>query len=421
MRRIPLFDIFYNTTFSILSIILIVLLLITPSDAIRQALNNNQLYNAVVVSAAYLLTLILALLIYASRIYGNHVVLAGIPKTFLPIEKGDVGKNVRKVIADTLTRSVVIAYDARPRNLHQDTATRPMLEEPAPVLRASSERERASSSVNRVDMGIPVPLLPPIWGPIAHRGWSSPSSPDLPNLNYDTVILELPNLIEAKAVSLAPTQRTFGLQAGPYDAPSPPDARAVSLLQRPAMVGLRDYITYLTGLDLINPPSIGAAFLDQYERARFSMLQLTEDEFRSLMRSFAEILRGMAHLSDETLQLLSLDEISTEDSLDDDDSFRSPDGYSPSHSSFSGTIRTAPSRRRVSGFASPAPDAVPSTPPNQRSLSSRAPSANSPHSYRPPFARASPSSFSSRSASSVIQLSMSGSRTDLPYTLILPP
>ncbi|KAI4225942.1 MAG: hypothetical protein L6R40_008324 [Gallowayella cf. fulva] len=44
----------------------------------------------------------------------------------------------------------------------------------------------------------------PSWDNISHSSWSSPFSSDLSNLHFDPIIHEIVNLIEAKAVSLAP-------------------------------------------------------------------------------------------------------------------------------------------------------------------------------------------------------------------------
>src|ERR1700694_1834863 len=117
MAHPRMFRIYYSTFFTFLSIILLALLLITPADAINQALNNNQLYNVFVIAGGYLLTLVLALIIYASRLYTNRTIIAGIPKAWIPVENGDVRKSVRKMIEESLSRSAVIAWNARPRVL----------------------------------------------------------------------------------------------------------------------------------------------------------------------------------------------------------------------------------------------------------------------------------------------------------------
>src|SRR5271155_5474790 len=99
-----LFSLFYTSFFTILNIVLFALILITPADAIHQALNNNQLYNVFVIAGCYLLTVVLAILIYGSRLYTNRSVLAAIPKAWIPVEKGDVNEKVRRMIMESLSR-----------------------------------------------------------------------------------------------------------------------------------------------------------------------------------------------------------------------------------------------------------------------------------------------------------------------------
>ncbi|KAI9814581.1 MAG: hypothetical protein M1827_003136 [Pycnora praestabilis] len=309
MRNIRLRNIlsriFYSTTFTILSLTLIVLLLIPPGDAIRQAYDNDQIYNIFVIAGVYLLTLILAILIYASRLYTNRSVISSIPKTWIPIEKGDVARTVRRMIVGGLARSKIIAWEARPKDPRTDPSIQHINEPRASQDTAATKKSRKRQHRNLIQDGeASIEVLPkePIWGPIAHLGWSSPSSSDLPNLQYQTVILELPHLIEARAVSLAPADPTVEPLENPTaeevdEAPPPtPDPQAVEVLQRPATMGLRDYIDHLTLLHLINPPTLSADFLSQYDLARFSLTPLSEPQFRDLMRSFASILRGMTHL-----------------------------------------------------------------------------------------------------------------------------
>lgn len=124
-----------------------------------------------------------------------------------------------------------------------------------------------------------------------------PSSPDLRDLHFEPVILELANLIEAKAVSLAPADplSTPGPTLEPSEA-ALPDALVVEILQRPSTMGLRDYIFHLTSLGMIYPPDIGNDFLPLYEKARFSDRPLDEPEFRTLMGVFASMLENMSTL-----------------------------------------------------------------------------------------------------------------------------
>ncbi|KAH0536782.1 hypothetical protein FGG08_006385 [Glutinoglossum americanum] len=300
--HVRLFNIIYSTTFSFLSLVLLILILVTPADSIRQAFNNQHFYNLAAIAGTYLLTAVLALLIYSSRLYTNRSVLAAIPKAWVPIDKGDVGSSVGKMIEEGLCRSAVVARDARPRDLRSEReedrggerrersgsgGSASAVRDEGGVLgvslrdhqRTDHERQEAATAVT----------VPPVWGHIAHPGHSSPSSSDLPNLHYLTVILELPHLIEAKAVSLAPPSPS----QTPTNTTHPPSTRALSLLQRPAEIGLREYIHHLTGLGLIQPPGLAEDFLVRYERARFSGVELTEEEFRALVGVFAEVLGGM--------------------------------------------------------------------------------------------------------------------------------
>ena len=441
-----LFRIFYTTFFTILNIVLLALLLITPADAIRQALNNDQLYNVFVIAGCYLLTVLLAILIYASRLYTNKSVLQGIPKTWIPIEKGEVSKSVRKMIEASLRRSAAIAWDSRPRIASQPTTivnepdTRDAVAiisaaEPEPVEKGK-KRERSFLHRQRTDTEkdehtVAIPPYQPVWGDIAHNGWSPPTSPDFPNLQYTTVIMELAHLIEARAVSMAP--------ADPESTSNPPmpDLRAVDVLQRPAAMGLRDYIGHLTSVGVLSSPTTD--FLATYEQARFSPQPLAEPEFRQLMAQFADLLRNIQPLSSTILASLDIDPL--ESDIDDDVSSASTprsrslvSAHTPSTRSGSeGTIRTAPSRRVGTGNSPtkrPEFSTAPETPRSRKSkisqkqpAISRSSSMNSfAQSRRPYNGSSGDSSESLRSSSqgSVIRLSSTNESGQLPYTLIIP-
>jgi hypothetical protein len=453
MAHPRIFRIYYSTLFTSFSIVLLALLLITPADAINQALSNNQLYNVFVIAGGYLLTLLLALIIYASRLYTNRTVIAGIPKTWIPVEKGDVRNSVRKMIVESLSRNAVIAWNARPRVL--DHATRPAQDAQAQVVNVNSFQmtgtaikhhkllRRIRVATEKGEEGITMPPHHLVWGEIAHDGWSSPSSPDLPNLQYVTVILELPHLIEAKAVSLAPPD------AASTTTPPMPDLRAVELLQRPAAMSLRDYISHLISLDILSPAIPVTNFLSAYETARFSSQPRTEKEFRELMRLFADILRGMTPLNPAILD--SLDAV--ESDIDADaSSTTTSEGLAPhshnrsrsrsrslasshaasSRSGSEGTIRTAPSRHRTTTRSStlgPGPgfSTAPATPKSkkrdrERQVVERSPSLHSFAQTRRPYAVSQASSSSglrSASGESVIKLNKNSEPGDLPYTLQL--
>lgn len=307
--HIPFFRIFYSTTFTILTLLLTGLLLVTPSEQVWRSFRNKQIFNIFFIIGSHLLTLIIAIFIYAGRLFANRKALAAIPKSWSPIEKGDVEKPVRRIVGEHLKRSALIAFEAHPRNL-QDDAT-PTAREGA-THGEIPEGETAQLQAQD-DSTADSPL--PIWGKISHPGWSSPSSPDLPNLHYAPVIIELPHLIEAKAVSLAPHDPFLPT---PPSSPGPsqsahenslPDALAVELLQRPATMGLRDYITHLISIDMIHPPQLGGEFLVLYEKARFSGNPLEESDFRGLMHVFAEILRGMTVLGRDIVAALHEEEV----------------------------------------------------------------------------------------------------------------
>ena len=333
--RVPFFRIFYSTTFTILLLILLAFLLVTPADCIYQAYKYDQLFNVFIIAGVYLLTAIIAILIYATRRYASKSHLASIPKLWMPIENGDFPIAVRKMIKDAFAKSASVAYEVHPRDIKRDSGA---LEE---------EGTRDTHGGDGRPTQLRAPKSPqqqgttPRWGIISHPGWSSPSSPDLPHLQYDNVINELPHLIEAKAVSLAPPDPLYTddntnlTTSATLEAP-PPDALAVELLQRPATMGLRDYFAHLTSIGMINPPKLGASFLQLYERARFSGQALDEQGFRNLMSMFAEILRNLREIDAVILNNLRSEEESDSEVDQDKDSITTTDTveHTPFHTPF---------------------------------------------------------------------------------------
>ena len=268
-----LFRIFYNALFMILSIALFLLTVVTPLDIIIQSLRSKRVGNIFAIASVYIVTLLLAFLVYLTRLYTNRSVLGGIPRPWVPVEKPDVPKSVRRLVVEGLTRSAVIAQQARPR-------------------------DRTDEDNDGLDprLVIPADAKPP-WGDISHPGWTAPECPDLPDQEFETVIKELPHLLEAKAVSLAPPDPRVmhfeyaGSSRGAVE--NIPDERIVDILQRPRSMCLRGYLNHLARLDMIHDPKIATSFLRLFERARYSERPLTESEFRSLTGMFAELLRGM--------------------------------------------------------------------------------------------------------------------------------
>jgi hypothetical protein len=311
--RIPLFRIWYSTTYTTLLIVLLLLLCVSPGDIIYQTIKTHEIQKLFVIGGVYVLTALIVLLIYSTRIYTNRTVLAAMPKPYLPVEEGEVGKAVRRMIVKHLRRSAIVAWDSRPRNLRDEVGVADELDdEPTHGQPGAGEREkeRAKTLKKRGSHHIPEAVILPVssksppWGHVSHSGWASPTSPDLPDLQYSSVLCELPNLIEAKAVSLAPPDPALEDMALriPDNTPVLPDAQIVALLQRPRAMGLREYLARLADFGLLNPPSLGASFLAQYEHARFSTECLSEHEFRDVMDVFAAILDGMTDLDPAVIE-----------------------------------------------------------------------------------------------------------------------
>ena len=440
--RIPLFRIWYSTTYTTLLLLLLIILAITPGDTIYQSIRSREIQKLFVIGGVYLLTFLIVLLIYSTRIYTNRTVLSAIPKPYVPVEEGEVGKSVRRMVAKELKRSAIVAWDSRPRDLRREEegednegASRPHTAESKKDKKKKIDHHGTETTI------LPVTAKNPPWGHVAHPGWASPSSSDLPDLQYWKVICELPNLIEAKAVSLAPpdpASETAGLQY-PDNAPPLPDAQIVTLLQRPRTMGLRNYLARLAEFGLLNPPSLGPTFLAQYEYARFSTASLTEHEFRTTMAIFADILNGMTELDPDVIdearaQSIASDNRSLAPTESDSDILsssnssrshipyrtpqidrqRSASSYSESLSSTDTpspqTARTAPSRQQQ---RSPGRFDMPRTPSHRSETGSvlihaadrRSPSTILPNS----------SSSSLRSARSVIRLHLNPSQGELPY------
>lgn len=319
--RIPYFRIWYSSTYTTLFILACLGIAITPGDLIFQSVvGNDYLPSIFIIGGVTLVTALLALLVYSTRLYTNRSVLAAIPKNFLPIDKGEVGRAVRRLIVREWHRSALVAWDSRPRDTRSELGNDEDDSRPGTAEHIHRAARRRSHYHNATV--IPINPKSPPWGPIGHAGWSSPASDDLPDLQFSSVILELPNLIEAKAVSLAPPDPTVG-----GGLPTP-DARVVALLQRLPGMGMREYLGQLASLGLIDPPSLGPKFIQQYEYARYSTVALTEPQFRQLMALFADILAGMTELDAD----LVLDVLEAEGVFESSDSASFAQSISPSQS-----------------------------------------------------------------------------------------
>lgn len=445
-----LWRITYHSLYYFFSLILLLLLCVTPTDAIRQSIINEQRFHILILIICLSVALVAVVCIYFFRLYVMRTALSSIPKPYIPIEKGDVRKSVRKVIAYGLSRSAAIALESRPRAVPARPPTANTQWEGDgehtkktkktfgvfPLRKAATAEEK---------MGITLPPHSAVWGEIEHNGWASPNSPDLPNLQYSTVIQELPNLIEAKALTLAPS--------APESAPgrSMLDPEAIALLERQDNLGLRQYLAHLAQLGVLEASRTTADFLSSYEYARYSTRPISNARFRELMHLFAEILRTMQPLDPSVLVGTTggASSISAaSDDIDDD----APCASSPStprsrnrslHRQRSNATMSSNASSNASQIRRPMMNArnssqgtwagtyrtAPTTPKSRRTAAAPSPtsSVNSFAQSRPPYAAGADASTSGSNVSigsavsggSVIRLREGADASELPYVLTL--
>ncbi|OTB08938.1 hypothetical protein M426DRAFT_18334 [Hypoxylon sp. CI-4A] len=424
-----------------LCLLLSALLLVVPGDFIRQVLNssNRQYVNLIVLAIVVVITILIILFIYVLRLYVTRTVLASIPKNWIPVEKGDVPKEVRKMIGVDLGRSAIIAWEAHPKVVTSATQSESLddateaavgpdatIKEPRVSLQLFGSKPHATMEEQ---MGISLASLRPVWGDVEHDGWGSPSSPDLPNIHYNTVLSELPNLIEAKAVSQAPQD------PGSITEPPTLDADAVALLRRSPNMGMRDYVVHLINTGVLPSSQNAFDFLDSYEYARFSTHSLSNAHFRQLMHLFAELLRSMQPLDTGSIyeSQSSHYAYSESDGHIDDDAPQTPTtparSVSSSQSLSEGSMRSRSRRvnlpvRNSSTHTWHQYRTAPTTPRSKMGGRefSRSPSTYSgssfAHTRRPyPISQSSASSLRSASQTSVIRLATRDDHGSLPYVL----
>jgi hypothetical protein len=314
--RIPFFRIFYSTTYTLLYALTLLLLAITPASMIYTTIEARAFQYIFMLGGIYILVALLAVFIYSSRLYTNRTVLAAVGKSYIPVEDGEVGRKVRKMIVKQMERSAVVAFEARPR----DVVGEILQAEQDGVLPA----ETRSVGHNDYTVGRIIPIDPsaPPWKIVRHEGWSSPSHRDgneYPDVQFATVILELPNLVEARAVSLAAAE---GQEV---------DMVVADVLRRTIGMGLREYITQLGYLGLINPLDLGQTFVRQYEHARFCGRPISELEFANLMSTFSELLAGMTELRPEIVEQIHTQTAQAEDAAS---SIDEADGEYPAQPKF---------------------------------------------------------------------------------------
>ncbi|CUS15855.1 unnamed protein product [Tuber aestivum] len=252
--RFTLFHFFYSTSFTVLFLLLAILVLITPADTIVQALIRNvRINNVFIVAGCYVLTALIALILYISRIYSVRRLMADIPKSYAPVKKGYLRPRVHKAVTANLSRSAVIAVQNRPK-----------------------EGEEG------------------VWGEIKHPGWSGGTG-QLPNVQYLSVVKELPNLLEMEALSLcAPESPRGGLRTPALSGPEEITAPDQEVVRRQPHVSFRAYLNQLAAVGYVRQ-DVADLFMARYERARFRNQGegIEEREFMELMNVFAGLLKTL--------------------------------------------------------------------------------------------------------------------------------
>lgn len=309
-----IFRIFYSTSFTVVFLLTITFACAGPIDAFYQSYRRGRLVDIVMLAGIYVLTGVLAILMYASRLYTNRSLLKDIPKSYMPIDKYELpGKRVWRLIEDCKSRSAVIAHQARPRARRVENELPHARERINTLLRPARSKDDN--------------IFEPQWGTISHPGWSSPAATETPNLSYAAVVAELTDLIEARAVSLAPTQpRPTTATTTASESELFVEPFIIEALRRPEEIGMRQYVSQLIDLAVLEETSLTTAFLTLYERARFAPEPLSEAEFKALMRMFAEILRNMHTLDITRLEF--------------------PDEYNDLYDDESDIVRTSPSTKQ---------------------------------------------------------------------------
>ncbi|ETN43580.1 uncharacterized protein HMPREF1541_02739 [Cyphellophora europaea CBS 101466] len=284
--REVLFKIFYSSSFTAVFLLLIAFVGVAPADKLYESYHRRRVIDIIIVAAAWVLTALIAAFLYGTRLYTNRSILRDIPKTFLPIEREDLpGRNVHRLIQETFARSAVVAYHAKPRSRRIETELEGAGERMLVITKQIKQHHHEHSITPHERV-----LLEPQWGTVVHAGWQSPASDEMANLEYAGVADELIDLIEAKAVSLAPGDSPLALDESGVPQP---DARIVDMLARPPDMGMRNYLAELADVGMLPDADLTDEFVSTYEYSRFSGKPLTETEFQGMMRMFAELLRSM--------------------------------------------------------------------------------------------------------------------------------
>ena len=304
-----LFKIFYSSSFTFAFLILIAFVAVAPADKLYESYQRRRIVDIIIIAAAWVLTALVASFLYCTRLYTTRSTLRDIPKTHMPIEREDLpGRNVHRLVQETYARTAIIAYQAKPRakriEVEVTGAGERMLEISKQIKTHHHHHELTQEERT---------LLEPKWGAIMHPGWHSPASEDMSGLEYARVADELIDLIEAKAVSLAPGDP---MMTPLGDETLPADLRVVDALTRPEGLGMRSYLAQLAELGVLPDSDLTDDFLSIYEQSRFSGKPMTSSEFETMMRLFAEFLRNMPPVEQDLMDFgFDLDEDDYADNL----------------------------------------------------------------------------------------------------------
>jgi hypothetical protein len=281
-----LFKVFYSSSFTVVFLLLIAFVGVAPADKLYESYRRRRVIDIIIIAAAWVLTGLIAAFLYGTRLYTNRSILRDIPKTFLPIERDDLpGRYVHRMVQENYICSAVVAYQARPRSRRIEVEVEGAGERMLTITKRVKHHHHHHSLT-----GDERALLDPSWGPIEHEGWQSPASSEIPNLEYARVADELIDLVEAKAVSMAPHDPFLTLENS--DLPAP-DQQWIDSLARYDNTSMRHYLAQLADLGVFPDSNLIDDFLRIYEYERYSGRPLQDAEFQRMMRLFAELLRSM--------------------------------------------------------------------------------------------------------------------------------
>lgn len=109
--------ILYRASLLLLLAVFIGLLVVTPIDTILQSQSSGQFWNVIIIVVAYAITVVIALILYATRLVKTRRSLSDIPRRFIP-RKDDLPKESGKLIEQELDRCLDIVNQTLPVKQH---------------------------------------------------------------------------------------------------------------------------------------------------------------------------------------------------------------------------------------------------------------------------------------------------------------